>query len=194
VIAVRIGHDHFAVWRIDAGLAASLVPGAAPLLDAVGGWLLHAAVEFRSCRLFGVPVPGGLRSAAWLVPCRRPQGGIANALVRRIIYHPLLPGNCRLPGWSTSRIGIGADGFRVLGETWARARPGIPDHDLAWFDQDRGGLLPGRTGWRPWPIAKRDWGWHARNADLGPTPWPARPVGLITVATTVACWGRPQSR
>jgi hypothetical protein len=192
VIAVRIGHDHFAVWRIEAGLAAALVPGATPLLDAAGGWLLHAAVEFRSCRLLGLPAPGGLRSAAWLVPCQGRQGGLANALVRRCLDHPLLPPGLRLAGWSTTRIHIDGDGFRVAGGTWACARPGRPHHDLAWFKRDRGGLLPDGGGWRPWPIAKRHWGWRVRCADLGPTPWPAQAVGLVTVRPTVARWGRPR--
>ena len=191
VIAVRIGHDHFAVWRIAAGLAAALVPGATPLLDAEGGWLLHAAVEFRSCRLFGVPVPGRLHSAAWLVPCQGRHDGLANALVRRCIGHPLLPTGILLAGWSTARIRIDGDSFCVVGSTWARARPGLPDHDLAWFDRDRGGLLPDAGGWRPWSIAKREWRWRARSADLGPAPWPARPVGLITVVPTVARWCIP---
>ncbi len=192
MITTRIGHDHFAIWRIDAACAERLVPGATPFISGGTAWLLAATAAFHATRWHGLPVPGTIRTAAWLIPCTLANGRIGNAFVARFVDAPGVLSGWRFAGWRSTTIRLAEQGFLVHGATWARRQPGNPTDDLAWFTRDRCGLFERSGRWWRWPIAKRDWRWTCHAAELGPTPWPARPVGMITVASTVARWGTPQ--
>jgi len=194
VITARIGNDHFLVWRISEGRAAELVPGLAPLIADQSAWLLCAAAEFRTWRLFGWPGLGRLRTAAWLVPCTLADGRIGNAFVRRFVDHALAPHGWAIGGWNQAAIRISVDRVSIGGQATASAGAISSKGCLAWFDADRCGLLSSPRGWSLWPIAKQDWGWSFRLADLhSPVAraWGAEPIGMITVSHTLAYWGAP---
>ena len=201
MISTRIGHDHFLVWSLAPEVAASLVPDLQPWVVDGRAFLLCAGAEFHGWRWQGFPGMLPLRVAGWLVPCmlthssgRHASGGqvsgsqaIGNAFVRRFIDHPLIP-------WRHERIRIDGDGFEVRGIANGRRMPGSPSLDLQWFADDRCGVVRSSRGWHRWPIAKKSWAWRASNARLQ-APWAeqlgAQAVGMITVAGTLARWGRP---
>lgn len=194
MIAARIGHDHFVVWRIPEAQAAALVPGLSPVVSDGWAWLLCAAAEFRSWRVLGLPGLGCLRTAAWLVPCVLADGSIGNAFVRRYIDHAWSPHGWSFAGWRHAAIRISADELQVSGQVSAHVGRAAPAEALAWFDADRCGLLRQTSGWSRWPIAKRDWQWSFRTAEIRSVVaerWHAQPCGMITVHRTVAVWGTP---
>jgi hypothetical protein len=194
MIAARIGCDHFLVWRMSEARAAALVPGLTPLMGDQGAWLLCAAAEFTAWRLFGLPGLGRLRTAAWLVPCTLDDGSIGNAFVQRFFDHALAPRGWAFAGWTQTAIRISTDRVTIGGQATACAGATVAASGLAWFDADRCGLLYGPRGWSRWPIAKRDWSWSFRQADMRSSvamEWGAQPVGLITVRHTLARWGHP---
>lgn len=194
MIAARIGHDHFVVWRIPEAQAAALVPGLAPVVSGGWAWLVCAVAEFRSWRLYGFPGIGCLRTAAWLVPCVLADGRIGNAFVSRFVDHAWLPHGWSIGGWRHANIRISADDLLIGGQVSAHANGAAPADALAWFDADRCGLLRQVSGWSRWPIAKCDWGWSFRAAEIRSAVakrWHAQPFGVITVNRTVAVWGMP---
>lgn len=194
MIAARIGHDHFLVWRMEERRAAALVPGLRPVVGEGTAWLLCAAAEFAPWRLFGLPGCGRLRTAAWLVPCALPDGRIGNAFVRRFVDHPLVPRGWSFAGWSHAGIRISDDSVAIANQATASAGEPSSAVGLKWFDADRCGLLPGRNGWSHWPIAKRDWRWSFRSAAMRSpvaNAWGAQACGIITVHRTLAVWGAP---
>jgi len=194
VIAARIGHDHFVVWRIREAQAAALVPGLTPVASDGWAWLLCAAAEFRSWRLLRLPGIGCLRTAAWLVPCTFTDGRIGNAFVGRFVDHAWLPHGGEFSGWRQANIRLSADEIHISGQVSAQARGLVPTEALAWFDADRCGLIREAAGWSYWPIAKCDWRWSFRAAAIRSAVaerWQAQPFGMITVHRTVAVWGAP---
>lgn len=191
MITARIGHDHFLIWRCSPVTAASLVPGLTPVIEGGSAFLLFAAAEFPVWRWHGLPGFGPLRVAGWLIPCcfrHQGQPRIGNAFLHRYLDHRFLP---RMG----PRIRVNQAGLRAGGIAAGQRRDGPIPAGLDWFTATRCGLLRRPDGWHHWPIAKEDWSWQAHAATLQ-APWAdaleARPVGMITVSTTLARWGVPE--
>lgn len=192
MIAARIGYDHFLVWRLPKATAEDLLPDLTPVTEGGSAFLLFAAAEFQVWRWHGLPGLGTLKVAGWLIPCHFVHRGshhIGNAFLHRYLDHSLFP----LPG---PRIRVNGTGLQVSGIAQGQRREGPPPMGLDWFTLDRCGLLHRASGWNLWPIAKRDWSWQAHAAEVQ-APWAdaleARPVGMITVARTMARWSRPKA-
>lgn len=200
MIAARIGHDHFLVWRLPLDRAQALVPiGARPVHCNGQAWLLFAIAELKQTRVRGLPVPGRRTVAGWLIPCEAPEGGVGNLFLQAYSDDPLVVIAYRVLGLHRAQHAPLSVDDRDIRAPGVRATLGEKGHapDLAWFAADRCGLLARGDAVVRLPLAKRGWHWQVRTmtveapfaANLG-----AVPVAAIDCSQDLALWGMPRRR
>ena len=194
MIGARIGADHFIAWRLRA--APPLPHGLEAVREGGGPWQLFACASLERVRVRGIVCPGRCRVAAWLVPCRLPDGTIGNLFQAAYSDAPAVVAAYRLLGVRSAflaRLRVGATGLCGPG---VRARFGAPltVPELAWFATDRCGLIATRGGVLRLPLAKRGWHHRARTVAVDCPALAgdaANVVAALDCSGDLACWGLP---
>ncbi len=199
MIAARIGHDQFLVWRLPLAQARALLPSVAePVISEGHAWLLFAIARLEHTRVLGWPVPGTRSVAGWLIPCHAPGGGIGNLFLNAfsddrgvlLAYRALGLRQVLHARLRVTREQVVAPGVRAhLGDPSATP-------SLSWFATDRCGLIvrdvSGERVARL-PLVKRGWHWQPRRMSVEAAfaaAHGATPVAAIDCSHDLAIWGR----